>query len=167
MFTLKLQQNEKVIKLFRQTEMVLAKHALIIFAAIYLPWFFLLKYELDYKFRSVLFIWTMLVFLYASYKYILWFLNVYILTNQRVVHVNYHTLFRKTVTETPLSHIANIGFSTGNVLQALFKTGNINVQITGVSQPLVLKNVRFPEKTKDFMWQMRARYGNTGVAGLT
>jgi len=153
MFDVRLHQNEKLLKMFRQTELVLIKHGAVVFLLIYFPWFFLIKYDLDKKFRSALFIWTALVLIYGLYKFFLWMLNVYLITNQRLIIVGYHNLFGKTVTETPLSHIANIGYSTKNFFYSLFNSGNINIQVMAMNQQMILKNVKHPEKIKDFIWQ--------------
>ncbi len=154
MFKFDLQQNEKVINIYRQTEAVLFKPVLIVFALIYFPWFFLIKYELVSQYDRLLFFWTFLVLLYAMHKYFVWLLNAYIVTNKRLIKVAHKNLFNKKVLETPLERILNVSYQIKGFWPVLFKFGNVDVQAAGLSDPLNLKNVTQPEKVKDFLWKM-------------
>lgn len=154
MFSISLKDNEKLIKIYRQTELVLVRPVLEIFALIYIPWTFLIKYDLHIKYRKILLVWTIAIALYAIYRYILWLLNSYVFTNQRLINATYHNIFHKQVIETPLERILNISYQTKGVFQSLFNYGDVVVQIVGLTEALVLKNVRKPSDLKDFIWQI-------------
>src|SRR6185503_14817907 len=121
-------ENEKVSNIYRQSEATLSKPVIIVLVLIYLPWFFLLKYELVQSYLRLLLFWTILVLLYAVNKYFLWLLNVYLLTNKRLVIVEYKGLFSKKVLESPLNKILNVGFKTEGFWQTLFAFGSVDVQ---------------------------------------
>ncbi len=150
MFKLDLLDGENLISVYRQTEAVLLKPLLVIFILIYFPDFFLLQYGFV---RFIIF-WTVLVFLYGINKYILWLLNVNVLTNKRLIQVGYKNFFNKKVLESPLERILNISFSVKGFWQALFQFGTVEVQVAGLREPMLLKNLSHPSQVKDFLWKI-------------
>lgn len=158
MFKLELLENEKLLNTFRQTEIVLVKPTLLILGLIYIPWYFLLKYELAGTYSRLLLFYTVLVLLYALHRYLLWLINVYLVTDKRVIKVNYKSVFNKQVLESPLDRILNVSFSVKGFWAALFDFGNVEVQVTGLPEPMRLKNVSQPAKVKDFLWKIYEQY---------
>lgn len=161
MFKIDLLPSEKLINIFRQTEATLFKPVLIIFILIYFPWYFLLKYELAASYVRLLFFWTLLVLIYAIRKYLLWLLNVYLLTNKRLIGVNYTGLFTKKVLESPLDRILNVSFEAKGFWQAIFGYGSVVTQVAGLPEPIILKNIAHPEKVKDVLWKAHGQAGKT------
>ena len=154
MFKFDFLPNEKMIVAYRQTESVLFKTMLLVFVLVYFPWYFLLKYELFTTYDKILFAWTILVFLYAANKYVLWLLNVYLLTDKRLIMVKYKTLFSKHVWETPLSNVLSVSFSVNGFWESMFQYGVVEVRARGLHEPLYLKNISHPSKVKDFIWKV-------------
>lgn len=167
MFKFDLLENEKTISLVRQSEMVLLKPVLTVFILIYVPWYFLIKYELAANYSRLLFAWTILVFLYAAYKYFLWLLNVNLVTDKRLACIDYKSLAKKRISESPLDRIANISVSTSGTFPALFGFGNVEIQLMNITEPLVFKNVRNPAKIKDLIWNIRNKTASTKPNGPT
>lgn len=160
MFKFDLLENEKIINIYRQTEAVLFRPVLVIFALIYFPWYFLIKYELVANYDRLLLFWTFLVLLYGIYTYLVWLLNAYIVTNKRLIDVIHKNLLNKKVVETPLEHILNVSFQTKGFWQSLFGFGAVEVRAAGLAEPLCLKNVSQPEKVKDFLWKIHSQYSS-------
>lgn len=154
MFKFNLLENEKVVRLYRQTEAVLFKPALIVMALIYFPWYFLLKYDLAASHDRLLLLWTLIVFAYGLNKYLIWLLNVDIITDKRLVCVNYFNLLNKQVTETPLAQILNVSFSMRGFWQSVFRFGSVEIRAAGLAEPMILKNLAHPAVVKDFIWKI-------------
>ena len=163
MFKFDLLGNEKVINIYRQTEAVLFKPVLIIFSLIYFPWFFLIKYELVSNYDRLLLFWTFLVLLYGLNAYLIWLLNVYIVTDKRLINVSYKNLLNKKVVETPLERILNVSFQIKGFWQSLFRFGTVEVQAAGLVDPLSLKKVSQPDKVKDFLWKVHNEHSGEGI----
>ncbi len=154
MFKFDLQPNEKALNIGRQSESVLFKPTFLVLILIYLPWFFLFKYEfLTGRVLKLLIFWTLAVLLFAANKFILWMINVHILTNKRLILISYQSLFNKRVLETPLNLILNASFSQKGVLESLFSIGAITVQAQGLTEPLQINKTVHPEALKDAIWQ--------------
>jgi uncharacterized membrane protein YdbT with pleckstrin-like domain len=162
MFKLKLHPGEKALEMIRQTEMVLAKPCFIILLAIYIPWFFIFKYEVVGEYYKWVIAWSIFWLLYGIYKYILWLLNVNIITNQRVVSFVYKGLTHKQVSEAPLDRITNITFTTKGLLASLFNFGTLEIHLAHIPEPLRLPKMRKPEEIKDLLWDLREKHGQQG-----
>lgn len=161
MFKFELLENEKILKVYRQTEAVLIRPVLTAFALLYFPWYFLLKYDFISNYIRLLVFWSILVILYAIQKYIIWLLNVYLLTTRRLIKVHYKNLMNKKVTESPLDKILNISYVTKGFLASVLGFGDVEVQVAGLSDPLLLKHVSQPAQVKDFLWQVHNKYGQS------
>ncbi len=153
MFKFNLLENEKITKFFRQSESILFKPVLIIFILIYAPWYFLIKYDLASSYLRLLFFWTILVLLYGVNKYLLWLINISLLTNKRLIRIHYPNLFNKKVVEAPLDRILNVAYVRHGFWQTVFGFGSVEVQVAGLPQPLLIKNLPHPEQAKDMLWQ--------------
>src|SRR5258708_2239265 len=129
MFKYNLAEGEQLLKMYRQTEMVLAKTVLLVFLLIYLPWYFLIKYEIYYEYKTLLLIWTLLVCLYFTHKFLLWLVNVYLITNKRLVIEEYKNLLHKKISEIPLDRITNIISITKEIFPPFFPFRNLEVQL--------------------------------------
>jgi len=156
-FNFDLLENEKVLNIYRQSESVLFKPVIIVFVLIYFPWFFLLKYDLAGRYPRLLVFWSILVLIYAVNKYVLWLLNVYLVTNKRIVFVGYKNLLNKKVLESPLERILNVSFFQQGFWQSIFSHGNVEVQVAGLGEPIVFKNVSQPSTVKDFLWKVHGQ----------
>ncbi len=153
MFKFDLHHNENLVEMFRKSEMVLAKPVLAIFVFIYIPWYFLIKYELVADYKNILLAWTTLVLIFGIHRYLLWLLNVCLLTSQRFVMVEYKSLFKKKVVEIHLDKISNISYSTSGIFSSLFGFGDLHVQFSGSSEMIIAKNISQPSKVKDKIWK--------------
>ncbi len=154
MFSLNLHQKEEIKQLYRQTSLVLFKPLLWCAVLIYFPCYFLFKYELLGQFKTLLYTWILIILCCALFKIILWALNTYLITNQRLVVVIYKNLFSKQVIETPIERILNISFNKHGFFPSVLNFGDVVVQVVGLTQPITLKKVRQPENTKDYLWQI-------------
>ena len=167
MFKFSLADNEKLIAMHRKSEAVLFKPVIIIFLAIYVPWYFLLKYDLVGTVKTWLLLWTFLVFLYGLYEFLLWLLNTYLITDKRVVAITYQNLFKKEVTESPFDHIGNVGFKTTGIFSSLFNFGDIEIQTFGLNRPIHFTEVKDPSVIKDQLWKLKEQAGGHTITHHT
>ena len=117
---------------------------------------FLIKYELQTRFNRILLFWTALIIIYVLYKYVLWLINVYIITDKRLIAINYKSLVHKIVLETPIERIHNISAETKGFVKSMLKIGDVIVQVASLTQPMILKNLKHPEEVKDFLWRVHS-----------
>lgn len=162
MFTFDLQPHEQLVKVYRRAESSLIKPALIVMLSIYLPIWFLLKYELLAKFIWFLAVWTLLVLSYGLMKYLSWLLNAYILTNKRIISIEYKLPFGKRNTEVIISRIENITVTVPGLWSRLARTGSLIILGAGQQTRMELLNISEPAKVKQEIWGVQSG----GVHGI-
>ncbi len=165
MFTHQIHDDENLLQAYRKHEITLVPKVLEIFILIFIPWFFGLKYSFVFSSRAhtnIFLLWTLIVAIFALHTFLVWTINVYLVTSKRLLHIAHTGLFKKMVTETPLDRILNVSFRTSGILSTIFRYGDVLVQIVGLDHPLVLKSVPNPSAVKDFIWKMHLEYGGIG-----
>jgi hypothetical protein len=159
MFKKKFRPNEKLLEHYRKHELTLLPKILQCFFLLYIPWYLGIRYE--YVFSSpihtrIFLFWTGVVLLIFLRAFLVWRMNVYYLTSERLLHIEHEkgSVFKKTVSETALQSIQNVSFKTTGFLSSVFRYGDVIVQAEGLEAALTLKRVPNPGKIKDFIWSM-------------
>lgn len=136
-----LRADEEIVTVLHHHPITYAKQIAITFAIILLA-FFLMFYLFSIgAFGVALFLALLLTgVFYGMREFYIWFMNVFIVTNQRIIDVDQTGFFNKTVSEVDYEKILDVCFSVKGLGQTLFKLGTININATGVK--LVIKNVQ-------------------------
>jgi uncharacterized membrane protein YdbT with pleckstrin-like domain len=156
----KLRDMEHIDAVFRQSKWVLIHPILANLVTVALPWYFILRYEIGGWIPTVLMLWSVIVALHLARELFLWYMNTYIVTNQRLLHWDQTSIFNRTVIETPHERILNVSYKTKGVLSSFLGYGNVEVQVVGLMEPMIMKNVAHPQEVKDYLWQMHGRVTN-------
>lgn len=90
--------------------------------------------------------WYLATFGFALSSFIGWFFNIYIVTNERIVDIDFLYLLYKKFSQAELSKIQDINYTSGGVLAAMFNYGNVSVETAGEAPNLTFESVPFPEK---------------------
>ena len=90
--------------------------------------------------------WYLATFGFALSSFIGWFFNIYIVTNERIIDIDFYYLLYKHFAEAELTKIQDISYESGGVFAALFNYGNVKVQTAGEAPNLEFDMVPFPEK---------------------
>ncbi len=152
-----LQDSEQIRDIFRQSKVVFGKPLLISILAIGLPWYFGVKYGLAENYSQALWVWTLVVAIYFFRQVLVWRLNEYVITNKRLFKISHEGLFKRTVIETPLERILNVSYKTTGLLSVIFGFGDVEVQVVGLMEPLILHRIARPARIKDYLWQLHGR----------
>ncbi len=162
MFTHQLHDDENLLQLYRKHEIILAPKVMEIFLLLFIPWYLGLKYDFIFSSQlhaEIFLAWTALVAIFGIYAFLIWAINVYIVTSKRLLHIAHTGLFKKTVRETPLDRILNVSFKTTGFVSTLFRYGDVMIQVVGLDAPLILEKVPNPSEIKDFIWRIHLEYG--------
>ena len=142
---------------YRQSVLFLVEPLLLVIVAIIVPLYFLWRYELLSSFGSIVIIIAVVGFLWFIRDALIWYRNCYVLTNQRLIIFDHEGLLKHAVIETPLERVLNVSFRTTGVLSALFDFGDVEVQVVGLVEPVILKHIPSPADIKDYLWEMHKR----------
>lgn len=74
-----------------------------------------------------------------------WLFNVGLITNKRVIDVDYSLIVYKEVTEASIEDITDATAQTAGFLGTLFNYGNVHVQTPGMHQNMEFLNIPEPD----------------------
>ncbi len=94
----------------------------------------------------------------------IWSLNLLAITNQRIIDMNQHGLFKRTVAEATYDKIQDVRYSIQGVWQTMFKFGSIVIQTAGSSTTLELNGIHEPFEVQQ---QIMAIQGQVAAAAKT
>ena len=73
----------------------------------------------------MLIIWYLLAMFYTFTGILTWYFNVYIITNRRIIDIDFRGLWRKRVSEALLGNVEDVTYQTHHFWQILFNYGDI------------------------------------------
>ncbi len=72
--------------------------------------------------------WYLFVFGYALAKFMGWFFNIYIVTNERVVDVDFSNIFYRRISTARLEEIQDVNVTSAGAIETFFGYGQITIQ---------------------------------------
>lgn len=96
-------------------------------------------------------LWYTGTFSYAYLNLISWLFNVGIVTNQRVVDVDFHSLLYKEVSATVISKIEDVTVKTGGFIRSIFDYGNLFIQTAGTYSNIEFPNIPHPTEASSII----------------
>ena len=101
--------------------------------------------------RVVLGVWWLLVWSVAFNSFTKYFLNAWILTNQRVVEIKQFGFFNREVSSLFLNRIEDVTTDSNGILSSLLDIGDINVQTAGTVDRFTMRGIPHPAMLRDIM----------------
>ncbi|MEO6077837.1 MAG: PH domain-containing protein [Candidatus Andersenbacteria bacterium] len=98
---------------------------------------------LFYSTAWILFVWVMFVAMWTNY-----YMDVLIITNQRLIDMEQFILFSREEVSIPLDKIQDITIEIKGVLQTMFKFGRVEIQTAGTEREAVMEDIKDPEQVK-------------------
>jgi hypothetical protein len=84
-------------------------------------------------------------------------LDVWIVTDKRIVNIEQIALFQRSVSELEHSKIQDITSEIHGILPTLFRYGYIYIQTAGETQRFVFKQVPNPVKTRNIIMKLQKK----------
>jgi Bacterial PH domain len=84
-----------------------------------------------------------------SYKIVFHILNIWIVTDSRVLDIWQIAFFNRKVSELHLESIQDISVNTSGIVQSYFNFGNIDIQTAASAQHFTFEEVPDPLDIKD------------------
>ena len=76
-------------------------------------------------------IYIMIIFVVAFLFWMDYYLDMWIVTNQRIIDVEQRGLFNREISEIPIKHVQDITIEVNGVTQTFLKFGTIRIQTAG------------------------------------
>ena len=87
----------------------------------------------------------------SLFAYVKWFYNVNIITDKRVVDIDFYSLFFHKMTEARLDKIEDITFKQIGVLSNIFDVGTIYIQTAGAKSEIEFDGIHKPKEVQDIL----------------
>lgn len=115
--------------------------------------FEILNISLPLKFiTAILILYYFIVFIYAFINFLNWFYNVTIITDRRIVDVDYTSLLYHNVAITKLSQIEDVNYTKAGFLRSIFNYGDVYAQTAGAaSDHFDMLAIPQPEKIANYI----------------
>jgi uncharacterized membrane protein YdbT with pleckstrin-like domain len=104
--------------------------------------------------------WFLIVLGLAFQQFLHWYFNIYILTNKRIVDIDFYGLFYRSVSQTTLSNVQDITYTKGGIAQNFFDYGDIRIQTAGTAANFEFENIPDPEGSQKQILELVAKANN-------
>lgn len=118
------------------------------------------------KFRLIfVIIWYLVALMYVFEKFLSWFFNLSIITDERIVDVDFINLTTKKVSDCDLDKIQDVSFTNSGAFGTIFNYGNVTVQTAAELVEFVFDNVPDPAKVADVLQHLRTEEKVEAIEG--
>ena len=73
----------------------------------------------------------MLIFNWWFHPFLNWYLNIYVLTNKRIINVTHESIFKRQTTEAPINRVQDVTHKTLGIVSMIFNYGDVIIQTAG------------------------------------
>lgn len=95
--------------------------------------------------------WYLFTFGYFLTSYLVWFYSVYIVTNRRIVDIDFNDFLSKKFSEAPIRNIEDITHHYIGVVQPIFNYATIQIQTAAESKEIEFELIPDPANVQDFI----------------
>jgi len=88
--------------------------------------------------------WYLLVYSFVLVRFINWYFNVYIVTDERIVDVDFFNLLYKQVSSTRIAKIQDVTYSVTGAFASFFNYGDVYIQTAGTEVNFEFMKVHHP-----------------------
>jgi len=161
--------REKIILLLRQHWVTqfswVLTAGLMIWAPLCLLWIPILDFlPGNFQFMIIV-IWYLLIVAFIYEKFILWFYHVFIITDERVIDVDFYNLLYKEVSEAKIDNIEDVTYRQGGMMKAWLNFGDISLQTAAEKQEFMIENVPQPFKVVKILNELKLEEEHEKIEG--
>lgn len=95
--------------------------------------------------------WYLMIIMFVMEKILYWYYSVFIVTNERLVDIDFYNLMYRMVTYANLNHIEEPASVTGGFVRSIFQYGNVWVTTASEKPTVEALNVPYPDKVVDII----------------
>jgi len=149
------ESNEEIILVIRSHWIVLAFQVFFALIVILIPFLLLFVFE-SFSINIPFFISIMITALIIAISILTnaivkWFYNVSIITNQRVVDLDFISIMSHSMSEAQLDRIEDVTHKQVGILGSLFDIGSVYIQTAGAKSEIEFHNIPRPRDVQDIL----------------
>lgn len=110
-------------------------------------------------------VWYLILLMYVFERFLSWFFNMTIITDERIVDVDFLNLTTKKVADADLDKIQDVSFTNSGAIGTIFNFGDVLVQTAAEVTEFVFENVPHPEDVAKILQRLRTEEKIEAIEG--
>lgn len=94
---------------------------------------------------------ALFTFGYFFENFLTWYFNNYVVSDKRVVDIDFYGLIHRRFSEAPLRNVEDITNQISGFGQVIFHYGDVSIQTAAESREITFENVPDPDKVQDII----------------
>lgn len=107
----------------------------------------------------VILVWYLISFSYILVNFLLWYFTVSIVTNERIIDIDFVNILNKKFAATRIERIEDVTMRRGGFIRVLFDYGDVVVQTAAKEVQFLFEAVPHPEKVVRIINELMGREG--------
>lgn len=144
------EEEEKLLLLLRRHWITNVPWILIAIMLIFVPFFYplfpFLNFLPPHYLPIVIVGWYLLIVAFIFESFLLWFYNIYIVTDERIIDVDFYHVLYKVISDAKIDKIQDISYDQKGIVQAFFNYGNILIQTAAERTQFVFEAIPNPDE---------------------
>lgn len=118
----------------------------------------------NYQFM-VMIIWYLLLTAFIYENFIDWYYQVFIITDERIIDINFTNLIYKQLSEAKIDNIEDVTYTQGGVLRAMLNYGEVSMQTAGTEREFVIEAAPDPNKIVKILNELKLEEEHEKIIG--
>lgn len=110
-------------------------------------------------------IWYLITLAYFLESFLTWFFNVYLVTDERIIDIDFYNLIYKEVSDANIDKIQDVTYKMGGVIRTLFNYGDIMIQTASEVPNFEFHAVPYPDKIVKVLQELRIEEQEEAIEG--
>ena len=107
----------------------------------------------NFRFFTVI-LWYVFIIIFVLENFLSWYFNVYIITDERVIDVDFYSLAYKHISETKIDRVEDVTYTQGGFIQSFFNYGRVDIQTSGEVTEFEFEDVPHPAQIAKVLNQL-------------
>lgn len=117
-----------------------------------LPLWGLLSWQLQ---TVIMVVWYLITTAFVFEEFLSWFFHVNIITDERIIEVDFVNLIYREITEAQISRIEDTTVEIGGALRTFFNFGTVTIQTAADIPRIEFEDVPFPDKVQRILRELQ------------
>jgi uncharacterized membrane protein YdbT with pleckstrin-like domain len=110
-------------------------------------------------------IWFLILSAYFLESFLTWYFNVYIVTDERIIDVDFYNLIYKEVSDANIDKIQDVTYKMGGVIRTIFNYGDVLVQTASEVPNFEFLAVPKPDQVVKVLQDLRIEEQQEAIEG--
>lgn len=110
--------------------------------------------------------WYLVTLGYAFEKFLYWYYSIVIVTNERVIDIDFRNLLQRDIAYAALNHIEEPSMQSGGLVRSIFHYGSVYIATAAEEPAVEAKDVPFPDRAVRIISELQeALEESRGIGG--